>query len=254
LTQRPLTILQVTSSENRSGGTRQAMLLTEGLRQAGHRVVLCAPQGSPALEWARGEGFEVQETATGRFLTQWRVSRLLREVATRVGADVVHAHHTEGHNVALLATFGGRFPPVVANRGVIFRPEFPPKFRTARTSAIITNSEAAKRVLEGVGVRGEKIHVVYNAKPAPDLSAVAQRLPELRKELGLNAAGPIVGAVGSGKPDKGFQHLVEAAPAILERFPDVRFVLVGGHTDKLQPRIQELSLNERFFLPPRSSG
>jgi glycosyltransferase involved in cell wall biosynthesis len=246
---RPLTILQVTSSENRSGGTRQAMLLCEGLRDAGHRVVFCAPGGSPALTWARGEGFETWETSTGRIRTQWRVSRKLRAVAKAVGADVVHAHHTEGHNVALLATFGGGFPPVVANRGVVFRPEFPPKFRTSRTRAVITNSEAAKRVLQQVGVNAAKIHVVYNAKEPPDLTALGRSSARLREEFGIVGAGPLIGAVGSGKPDKGFQHLVAAAPEILRRFPDARFVLVGGHADKLRPQIEELALTERFLLP-----
>ncbi|MBE0618128.1 MAG: glycosyltransferase family 4 protein, partial [Proteobacteria bacterium] len=200
-----LTILQVTSSENRSGGTRQAMLLSRGLREAGQRVVFCAPAGSPALAWAQAEGFEARVTLTGGLKAQWRVSRILREVARQVDADVVHAHHTEGHNVAVLATFGGGFPPVVANRGVIFRPKFPAKFRSPRTAAIVTNSAAVKKVLEQSGVSGEKIHVVYNAKELPDRERLAALRGSLVAELGAGAGGPVIGAVGSGRPEKGFQ-------------------------------------------------
>lgn len=246
-----LTLLQVTSSENRSGGTRQALLLSRGLREAGHRLVFCAPRGSPALAWAQEEGFETRETRTGGLRTQWQVSRTLREIARQIGADVVHAHHTEGHNVALLATFGGGFPPVVANRGVIFRPEFPPKFRISRTKAIITNSAAAKKALQKVGVNARKIHVVYNAKEAPNLTTLQERLPFLRAELEIEGAGPIIGAVGSADPVKGFRHLIAAAPAILARNPDASFVLVGGRPDQFLPQIEAQSLTGRFRLPGR---
>ncbi len=242
-----LTIVQVTSSSNRSGGTRQASLLTRGLLERGHRVVFCAPPGSPALRWAEAAGAEPRALGFGGLPGQWRASRRLRQIVRDTGAQVVHAHHTKGHNVALLATFGGGFPPVVANRGVVFRPEFPAKFRSRRTAAVITNSRTVKGVLTACGVPDRKVHVVYNAKELPDLDGLRARVPALRRELGVGD-GPVVGAVGSGRPEKGFRFLVEAAPLILEGHPGAVFVLVGDSTEPLLPRIRELGLAERFRL------
>ncbi|MBI5441040.1 MAG: glycosyltransferase family 4 protein [Deltaproteobacteria bacterium] len=240
-----MVVLQVTSSSAQSGGVLQAILLTRGLRERGHRVLFCGPAPSPALDAAAREG---AETVALRFRTVgdlWRSSRELRRLARSAGADLVHAHHTKGHNVALLATFGGGFPPVIANRGVLFRPEFPAKFRSRRTAAIITNSARVKTVLQESRVPGRKIHVVYNATEFGDLAETAEGARALRRELDLEGASPVIGTVGSGKREKGFLYLVDAMPGILRRFPEARFLLVGGYTEKFLPRIAELGLEER---------
>ena len=245
-----MNLLHLTSSRNESGGTRQAVLLCEGLRDVGHRVVFAGPPGSAALRWAaEAGGIETLSLEFGNPWRQWQSSRELRQRVASLRPAVVHAHHTKGHNVALLATFGGRFPPVIANRGVLFRPEFPAKFRSPRTAAVITNSRTVKQVLVENRVPGEKIHVVYNAKAVPDSHSIAERLPDLRTELVLSGTGPVVGAVGRGRPEKGFQFLVAAAPGILERYPETMFVLVGGGTERLEPQLAELGVRERFLLP-----
>lgn len=178
----------------------------------------------------------------------WRASRLLRHVAAQSGAEVAHAHHNTGHNLALLATLGGGFPPVVANRGVLAPLKFPAKFKNRRTAAIIANSVAAKNVLVESGVPERKIHVVYNAKRPPDDRALLDRLPVLREELSLPPS-TIVGAIGGGKPEKGFDYLIEAAPRILERFPGTVFLLLGTQNERIRGRIDDLGLADSFRLP-----
>jgi len=245
---RPYTVVQVTTSENQSGGTRQALMLCRALHERGHRLVFGGVEGSPALRWAQGIGLETLPLAYERLRDQWETARRLRRLARDVKADVVHAHHTHGHNLALMATIGGRFPPVVTNRGVVYPPSFTAKFRSRRTAAVITNSQAARRVLVDAGVSGDKVHVVYNAKEAPDLEAIVRRAPELRAELGLPQGAVVVGAVGNGKPEKGFQHLLAAAPSILERVPSAFFVLVGGGREPLRPQVTALGLEDRVLL------
>ena len=244
-----LTIVQLTNSTNRSGGTRQALVLARGLQERGHRVMVCGAEGGWLLREARQAGLETVPLAFEGLTRIWGCSRTLRRLAVEAGVDVIHAHHNQGHILALLSTVGGGFPPVVANRGVLFRPEFPAKFRSQRTAAIITNSQAVKGVLTAVGVPAAKIHVVPNAKELPDLERLRSRLPALRRELRLEGEGPVVGAVGSGRAEKGFQFLVDAAPAILRRFPRAAFVLVGSGTGRLEPQLAGLSITEHFRLP-----
>lgn len=246
---KPLRVVHLTSAETLSGGARQAILLAGGLSREGHRVVFCAPPGSQTFAQAGAVGLDAQPLTFGGLWGQWRASRRLREIVAGEGADLVHSHHTKGHNVAVLATLGGRFPPVVVKRGVLFRPVFPAKFRTRRVSAVIANTRAVRDVLVRNGVPAGKIHVVYNAKEVPDLAAVTARSGALRTEWGLDGAWPVVGTSGNARPEKGYQHLVEAAPAILERFPQAAFVLLGAGTQRLAPRIAELGLEDRFRLP-----
>ncbi len=242
-------VVHVTSSGNRSGGTRQAFLLARAQREAGYDVHVLAPGGAAILRWAQEEGVRARPLPDlSGVRGQWAASRWLRQVVRDARPDVVHAHHTKGHNVALLATFGGGFPPVVANRGVLFRPEFPAKFRSRRTAAVITNSRAVKRVLEGCRIPGGKVHVVYNARVPADREGLLRSAPGLREELRLGD-GPVVGAVSSARPEKGMQFLVEAAPEILRRHPGAQFVLVGAGTERFVPRLEALGIRERFRLP-----
>lgn len=247
-TGRPLTVLQLTTSWNASGGIRQAMLLCGALLDEGHRVVFGGAEGSSVFEWASQKGIETLALSFKGPRQKWASSRALRRFALETGADVVHAHHTHGHNLALLATLGGGFPPVIANRGVLFRPVFPLKFRSRRTAAVIVNSERVKTVLAASGVPSSKIHRVYNAKELPDLEDLRSRRDALRTELGIGGSGPVVGSVGSGRSEKGFDHLIAAAPGIVRECPDARFVLIGRGTDRFRPDLEKRGLSGRFVL------
>jgi glycosyltransferase involved in cell wall biosynthesis len=63
-----------------------------------------------------------------------------------------------------------------------------------------------------------RTHVVYYGI---DLERFANAEPGLAKE------GPLIGCVSRLVPQKGLHLLIEAAPAVLSRHPDARFVLVG---------------------------
>ncbi len=243
-----LCVLHVTSARNLTGGARQLVFLAKGMAEAGHRVVVGAPEGSGVAAMAREAGLDTRALSFGTLRGQWKGSRELRAIAGEVRPDVVHSHHTQGHNVALMATFGGRFPPLVVKRGVLYEPKLLWKFKTPRVRAIITNTEAVKQVLVRRGVPAGKVHVVYTSRKLPDVGELGQRSSALRTQLDLVGARPVVGAVGSGRPEKGLQFVVEAAPQILERHPGTVFVLVGAGTERFAARLGELGISDRFRL------
>ena len=62
--------------------------------------------------------------------------------------------------------------------------------------------------------------------PTPDLQSDPSNPLNLRERYGLNNCR-VVGFVGRLAEDKGVHYLIDAIPQVLERFPDVRFLLVG---------------------------
>jgi len=54
-----------------------------------------------------------------------------------------------------------------------------------------------------------------------------QRLADIRRELGLPPAAPVVGFVGRLVTEKGINEFLQAAEIILRERPDARFLLVG---------------------------
>ena len=74
-----------------------------------------------------------------------------------------------------------------------------------------------------------------------------------RQHLGLDPAGPYVGFVGSFFRYQGIDTLIEAAPAILERVPDARFLIVGDGVMR-EPWLEKVTgrgLQSAFRFPGR---
>jgi glycosyltransferase involved in cell wall biosynthesis len=111
----------------------------------------------------------------------------------------------------------------------------------ARTSPMFRNERLRART-----------SVIHNAL---DLDEFAPLAPDaalaLRGKLGLAAGDVVVGYVGRLHEEKGVQHLLEAAPAILAADPRVRLVLVGdGPTrEALEARARALALGPRCSFP-----
>jgi len=69
-----------------------------------------------------------------------------------------------------------------------------------------------------------RMHVLYapvdTARFRPETDGAG-----VRAELGISS--PVIGVVGNFSPGKGFEYLLEAAPAIRQRYPTAKFLLVG---------------------------
>jgi glycosyltransferase involved in cell wall biosynthesis len=77
-----------------------------------------------------------------------------------------------------------------------------------------------------------------------DLDRFEQATPELRVDH------PVVGTVGRLAAQKGQRYLIEAAPRVLERHPDVRFAIVGDGELRTQLETQAAAarLEDRFLF------
>jgi len=71
-----------------------------------------------------------------------------------------------------------------------------------------------------------------------------------RRELGIPEGAPVVGKIARLFPLKGHDQLLDAAPAIIRRHPDVRFLLVGDGIlyDHLRTRAQGMGILDNFVF------
>ena len=127
----------------------------------------------------------------------------------------------------------------------------PTLFRWSRRSVarIVAVSEENKRTLVNLyRLPADKITVVHNGA---DLTLFAEPLPgTLRQELGLTPDQPLIIVLGRLSPNKGQQYLVQAAPAILARFPTAHFVFAGNPSGRapLEDSIRAAGLESHFSL------
>ena len=188
-------------------------------------------------------------------------TRALRRLVDRAGIELVHAHWILPNGyVAARATRRNGIPFVVTLHGSdVFMAERNPLFGRMARHALAAASHVTScsadlrdRLLALGGGRPEladRISLVPNGTDLPPDGATDPQAA--RRRLGLPEDGRVVAAVGRMVDKKGFDYLLEAAPAILEGRPDVRLVLGGGGDllPALRERSARLGLGDRALFP-----
>jgi len=180
-----LVILHIDTGAQMRGGQWQAFYLLRGLVEAGHRVRLLAPGGSPLLEAA---------------LSQQMDARRLHWPAlpgALAGADLVHAHDAHAHT---LAAFFAK--PLVVSRRVAFPigRGWPSRWKYRRAAHFLAVSECVKGELLDAGIPADRISVVYDGVPAPPEEAADART----QVIALDSEDP-------GKGKRMVEHAAELA-------------------------------------------
>ncbi len=126
------------------------------------------------------------------------------------------------------------------------------------SEAVIVNSNFLAAEFAGIS-RLVPLRVVHNGVNLAGYSAAASGMDaarEVRQELGIHADAPIVLAVGTVAPRKGYSTLIQAASIVLRHHPDVIFLIAGAelkeHHADLCDQIDQLGVSGRCrFLGPR---
>jgi len=229
------------------GGAQENTLLTvRGLMDLGHDVVLLTgptrgPEGK-LLEKSSVPGLRtvaepqlVRELAPVRDLLAYRA---LRRYFRRHRFDVVHTHSSKAGVLGRIAASRAGCPAIFHTvHGQAFHP-----YERGWRNWLYRQAEhvAAKRCDHIFAVAQAMIDQCVSAKIAPaakysvaysgmELSAYDDPAPdqELRSALGIPPDALVVGKIARLFELKGHEYLLAAAPAIVNEFPDVRFLLVG---------------------------
>lgn len=234
---------------------RHLSLLCAGLASRGFALSIAAPPGF-TLEGSRTPErlnilFPVPITARPHPLHDLRAALQTARCARQ--ADLLHGHGLRGAWIAALAAHFARAPFLFTAHNLA---PVPGRLTRAllgaalrRASAIIAVSQAVANSLAPLGLASEKIALIPNGIDLAPYDGDF-RWPVLQSKP-QNPRSKIVLSVGRLAPEKGFDTLIEAAPHVLAHSPDVRFIVAGDgpERDRLQNRVQERDLTDRFLLP-----
>jgi phosphatidyl-myo-inositol dimannoside synthase len=112
----------------------------------------------------------------------------------------------------------------------------PPLYK--RADAIIANSCHTKELLEVIGVRPERIHVIHPGVNAAEFPATEDARQTVRQRHGLGEAVTLL-TVGRLQRRKGQDMVIKALHLIKERFPKIKYLIVG--TGEEQASLQQLA-------------
>jgi len=208
-----------------TGGTRQLLLLASALAARGHSLTVGCRPGSGLETLCPGLGIK---TSAFAFRSGADLASAFRLAACcgRERFDVMQTFHPRAHGAALVAKYLGAKPALVVRRGVIFPIPANPvsrfKYSSGRIAALIAVSRTVREEFLKAGVSPGKINVV------PPGIAASCWVAAGSARGGLRWAPPFrIGMIAHFAGFKGQDLLFKAAPAILARFPDTRFVFIG---------------------------
>ncbi|MFG2330281.1 glycosyltransferase [Streptomyces sp. NPDC048604] len=216
----------------------------------GLRVAVACPPGTPLAAAVRDRGAELHPWRAGRPLgTQLvRETRDLARIVHAVAPGLVHAHSAKAGMCGRLAV-RGRIPTVYQPHAWSFEAVEGMTAALARcwerygarwAHRVVCVSEAERRTGEQAGVRAawavvrNGVDIARFAAPDADDSLAPDTDDALAPDLGGRA--PTVVCVGRLCHQKGQDVLLRAWPAILDRTPGARLVLVGDGPDEQRLR------------------
>ncbi|MEZ6115380.1 MAG: glycosyltransferase family 4 protein [Pirellulaceae bacterium] len=239
-TSRPLRIAVVSTQKQLHGGERQALLLAEGLRTAGHDCRILVRQGSGLASELRRRGLPM-ESFLGRGrnpFSLWKMRRFISEFRP----DVLHYNDSHAITSAGIATSGLVVPCRIASRRVDFPLRSPSRVRHFADGVICVSTATAERC-QAAGIAANQLFVVHDGIDQ-DLAASGNR-EKGRAALGLSDSVPMILVVGKLTDCKGHSYLLDAMPKIRQAFPMVRTFFAGdGHLEaELRTEIQRRQLD-----------
>ncbi len=220
-----MTVVHVSLAHGFRGGEQQAQYLMWALAATGQAQILVAQAGQPLLERMQHlPGLKI-----------WAVSGRLGAVVVLASMDeqaedmIGHAHDSHAHTALWLSGYlGSRMPYVVSRR--VMRAPAPARWRggkyaPGRLRALLCVSEAVATLhRERMRDAGPAIVRVYDAAMRPDVEVAV----DVRAQLGLSPAVRLVGTVAALAPEKDVATFVKTCARLVDRYPDLHFVHVGG--------------------------
>jgi PEP-CTERM/exosortase A-associated glycosyltransferase len=180
----------------------------------------------------------------GELALMVRLARRIREVARAEGAQMLHAHSPVLNGLPALWV-GRRLGLPMVYEARAFWEDAAVDHRTTREGSlryrltraletfmfrradrVVVIAEAMRQEIVRRGVRADRVAVVPNGVDTESFSPVP-RDEQLARSLGLDGA-PVLGFIGSFYHYEGLSLLLEALPALRDRLPGARVLLVGG--------------------------
>lgn len=181
----------------------------------------------------------------GEIALMRQTERRLAEVAAKVRPQILHAHSPVLNAIPALRVGKRLGIPVVyevrafwedaaADHGTAAEGSL--RYRLTRrlethalrkAQHVFTICEGLRGDIAARGIAADKVTVIPNAVDIATFEPGGQPDEALKARLGLTGA-TVVGFIGSFYAYEGLDLLLDALPALLQRRPDVRVLLVGG--------------------------
>jgi PEP-CTERM/exosortase A-associated glycosyltransferase len=194
----------------------------------------------------------------------------LDELVTRLKPDVIHPHSPvlnalpalwvgRKHRIPVVYEMRASWEDAAVDHGTTTEGSLRYKVSRALESFALHRADQVTTICEGLrgdirarGVPDSKITVIPNAVDVATFQFGADPDPAYQQRLGL-AGKTVLGFAGSFYGYEGLDLLIDAAHALVPKYPDLRVLLVGGGPQEanLKAQVARLGLQERVIFTGR---
>jgi len=226
-----LSILQTCFSPSWGGLELQALELTVQLQQRGHSVTLACPPETRLAREASNTGVSTFFLPVRGYFHPLLAQRLARELRRR-SIQVIHCQHSRDVATVVPAMLlsGARRPILLSKRvgSYINKKDLFHRMTYRYLDRILAISEVIHRnVLHTLPVSADRVLTLHDAIDSRRFSPDYGDRSKIRREFGYDESITVVGFVGRFSPGKGHEELLQAAASLKDRFPSVRYLVVG---------------------------
>jgi len=204
----------------------------------------------PASDLLEEQGIPVAHLGRGRF-----DPRILSDLVSLVRAQDTKILHVHGYAAADF----GRLAARATNTALVLHEHFAdprmPGYQGLADRllagltdrAIAVSGSTRDFLVRERRVPAERVRVIWNGAPLAEFGPVSREVAAAtRAAVGLPRDALVVGSIGRLNEQKGHRYLLEAAPALLARDPDARFLIVGDGdlSAPLRQQAQDLGIGE----------
>ena len=191
-------------------------------------------------------------------VTFWKLYKLIK--AGRY--HIVHTHASKAGVLGRLAAWLAGTPIIVHTLHSLVFHDYQPwivnrtwwlakKICAPVTDFFISVSEVISEKAIAAGIaKPEKFRTIYSGMELDWFLNAKFDAEKVRKEFGIPLDVPVVGKIARLFPLKGHDQLMDAAPEIVKRIPNVRFFLIGDGIllEHLQERAKEYGIFDNFVF------
>jgi glycosyltransferase involved in cell wall biosynthesis len=246
MTQRSLSVALMSSQMHWGGGEQLLYSLGDSLQQLGHRILWVAPGASRLMGRVRAAGFEGLEIA-GRHPSPVALLKMRKELQANE-VSILHGNDTHAISWGTMLAMGQESMKLLGVKHTIFPITSATKYNWL-VDKMVCVSRAVREVCLDGGILDKRLVVVSGGLEPPSLDRRAER-QRACETLGIEIDTPLISAVGSLIPCKGFDTLIEAADALRQRIGNFRLVICGDGSMRhpLQQMIDDRQLKGHVSL------
>jgi len=198
----------------------------------------------------------------------WQCYRQIRKALRAFRPDVVHTHSAKAGFLGRLAAHSLKTPAVIhtvhgapfhAYQNAVTRGLFRAceKYAARRCHQLVSVADAMTQLMVEAGVApAAKFTTVYSGMDVDPFLAADTLRDQTRRELGYTSGEVVIGKIARLYHLKGHKYLIEAASAVVQAAPHVRFLLIGDGVlrSDIERRIAAAGLQKYFqftgLVPP----